>query len=1719
MFRREAKYWSDFDRLFDRKSGLDWTSEELAEVLSLYQGELLPGFYDEWAVLERERARAAFDHKMKLLLERLIGERRWESVLEWGERWIALGQVPEGAYRALMIAHAGMRDLSSTALTYQRCAEAFERELGLEPSEELQELYAGLKRGEIPALLATLPLVEAEREAIEEQPPSPGEPPFKGLEFFDIEDADLFFGREALTAKLVAHLRESRFLAVVGASGSGKSSVVRAGLVCGLKCGKALADGSLPPEGSEQWQTHIITPGAHPLESLAANLCRDEESVTATAQLMDDLAQERRSLKLFARRSVELRRTERLLLIVDQFEELFTLCWDENERAAFIGNLVTAAGGEGDGPTVVVIALRADFYAHCSQYPELRQLLAQHQEYIGPMSSEELRRAIEEPADQADWEFQPGLVDLILHDAQGEPGSLPLLSHALLETWGRRSGRVMTLKGYAEAGGVRGAIARTADTVYNQQLSGEQQMIARNIFLRLTELGVGTQDTRRRARFAELVPNPEAAHDVQEVLGTLAEARLVTLSEESAEVAHEALIREWPRLHEWLVQDRQSLLTHRHLTEAAQQWEAMERDEGELYRGGRLSQALEWGEGHADEMNRLEQEFLGASRELEERREAEREAQRQRELDAAQKLAEAEQQRAETQARSNRRLRWFAVGLSVVLLVAIFAAGLAYQQSHIAKNEAHLAKSRELAAAAVTDLEVDPQLSLNLALAAVSEAQAAGQSTTREAEEALHKAVQTSRLRRVVDNYGEAITATGLSPDGRLLAAGGADGIIRLWDVASGEELKSWQAHHSSLTRLAFDPSGKRLASYGSGTDRAAKVWETSSGNELLSVSLPSRVGGVAFSPDGETLAVADRIGTGKIVDAQNGEVLLTFTNQPSEGGFEDVAFSPDGQQLATAGIINLVKVWDISALPKSGTSAKPGAGSGQAVLLKALPGFTTDVSSVRFSPNGALLAATGGDLKILIWDTSTWEPVLSLSGHAGFINDFEFSPDGKRLASAGFDAQAILWDLSNGERVLTLPGQQGPLYGVDFTSDGKSLITGGTNGIIGFWNVSLSQEWLTFPTTPGAGRLAYAPSGAYVAAGFGPQGAVKVWDTRSGVEVLSLPEGSHRSWVESVAFSPDGSLLATASLDGMAKLWRMPDGQLLHTLSGHAMGIYDLAFSPDGKHLATAGGDSVVMIWDVQTGQKSSNVQAGSVVMGLEYSPDGRWLAMTNTLGVIKVLDVDQGQGTKNLGSLSIRLEDIAFSPDGSRLAVAGDDGKVSLWNFDSGELIYTLDTRGAGAVMGVAFSPGGRRLATANRDGAVILWEVNTGQELLRLSTETKSGLSGVAFSPDGKQLATSGDDAVRIYLLDIEDLIKLAEARRARTLTQDECSRYLSAEQCVGLTVPTDAVPLVEEIQTSQASSQPKVCMVTDVASAKDGGYNEVAYQGMQAAEVRYGWDEGLFEPRFESEYGLFLTKAVESDCDLIVLVGFTWTDIFPPVAKANPGQRFILLDMVYEAEAESVWSQVYATDQAAFLAGYAAAAVTKTGKVATFGGINIPAVNDFMIGFALGVQSYNQKHGTQVQVLGWDLETGDGAYTGDFFLPESGADTAETFLAEGADIIFPVAGPFVGLGAGQAVKAHGSSYLIGVDIDYTVWMPDSADIILTSVIKSLDMSVLQAVDAVDQGNFRGGVHVGTLENGGVGLASFYGLDSLIPATVKAELEQIKSDIIAGKIKTKP
>ncbi|MFZ5881938.1 MAG: SUMF1/EgtB/PvdO family nonheme iron enzyme [Chloroflexota bacterium] len=488
---------------------------------------------------------------------------------------------------------------------------------GTASPEEIDLLQQALIRGEISiggevnrsvVIIGSGNTVELTAEALNLLSPTPGaaepaagEPPYMGMRYFDTADAALFFGRSALTRDLLARVGREPFLAIVGASGSGKSSVARAGLIPAWR------------QENERGAVHVIVPSAHPLESLAASLTRDSESVTATATLMDDLAKDARSLRLYVRKACG---ETKVLLLVDQFEETFTQCKDPAERKIFIENLLAAVDEE-EGQVRVVLTLRADFYHHCAEYEGLRLALEKHQAYIGAMTPAELREAITAPAQANGWDFQPGLADLILQDVGAEPGALPLLSHALLETWKRRQGRTLTLGGYADAGGVRKAIAQTAEDVYDK-FDPVEQGIARGIFLRLTELGEGTQDTRRRVKMDELGQAKEQ-DAISKVLKTLTDARLVTTEEDSAEVAHEALIREWGTLRKWLDEGRESLRLHRHLTESAMEWQRRKREASELYRGARLKHLQDWVRDHGDALSPLEREFVKASQSVKKR--------------------------------------------------------------------------------------------------------------------------------------------------------------------------------------------------------------------------------------------------------------------------------------------------------------------------------------------------------------------------------------------------------------------------------------------------------------------------------------------------------------------------------------------------------------------------------------------------------------------------------------------------------------------------------------------------------------------------------------------------------------------------------------------------------------------------------------------------------------------------------------------------------------------------------------------------------------------------------------------------------------------------------------------------------------------------------------------------------------------------------------------
>jgi hypothetical protein len=515
-------------------------------------------------------------------------------------------------------------------------------------------------RGAVINIKSTI-LSEPKVREIEDLPPEPGTSPYLGLQYFNEKDAGHFFGRESLTAHIANRLYQERFLTIIGASGSGKSSLVRAGLIPVLRRGERLQDGSLPPTASGRWDIRILTPTAHPLESLGAALLKDNSSIPALDELQAELSENPRSLASAIQLTLAKSGDNHFLLVIDQFEEIFTMCRHPEERDAFVANLLWAADPENQRPISIMLVLRADFYAQLDFHDRLRELVSQKQEYIGAMSREELFRAIVHPLALENWQIQKGLVDVILDDVEGEPGALPLLSHALLETWRRRRGRTLTLSGYKESGGVRGAIAKTAEAVFQQRLTPEQRPIAQMIFIRLAELGTNAQDTRRRAAFSELITVATDASVIQLVVNILAESRLVTTGvippagEIVVEVAHEALIREWPTLRDWLDENREGLILHRQLTADVSDWIKLDKDPGLLYRGARLRQMQTWRENYTAPLSLSETEFFEASL-SHERQEAEKTRKYER----------------------GRRVQRFSLGISAGMALVLVFFGLSY---------------------------------------------------------------------------------------------------------------------------------------------------------------------------------------------------------------------------------------------------------------------------------------------------------------------------------------------------------------------------------------------------------------------------------------------------------------------------------------------------------------------------------------------------------------------------------------------------------------------------------------------------------------------------------------------------------------------------------------------------------------------------------------------------------------------------------------------------------------------------------------------------------------------------------------------------------------------------------------------------------------------------------------------------------------------------------
>jgi WD40 repeat protein len=991
--------------------------------------------------------------------------------------------------------------------------------------------------------------------------------PYLGLASFQAADAERFFGRERLVADLVNRLEERRFLAVVGPSGSGKSSLLRAGLL------PAVRSGRLPD--SQDWPTVLLTPGEHPLEELAVHIGALQG--VAAGALRSDLGSRPADLDLAIRQALIGRPPSvQMLLVVDQFEEVFILCSDERERTAFINALLGAVNSP-RSRAKIVLGVRADFYAWCGERPALVAALQDAQLLISPMTEGELRAAITEPAARAGVTVEAALVETALGDARSEPGALPLLSHALLTTWQRRKGRRLTLADYLAAGGVQAAVSQTAEEVY-RELDPAQRQIAKGVFLRLTVIGEGMQDTKRRASLSELYAGTGGAAATATVLERLAAARLITLDKDSAQVTHEALIRSWPRLQEWLTDDRAWLRVHQRLTHHAQDWEALGREPDALYRGVRLAEAQTWASDprHDCDLTALERAFLDTSLQL-----------------------EADEQRAAQ--RRTQRLHQLVAALASLLALMLVASGFALQRTQEAIRQRNLTISGQLVAVADRLREGgNPALAAQFYVSALHFAQ------TLDTRSRVLTAVAAPNAGRLL-GHTNVVYRGAFSPDGRLLATASFDGTARLWDVAARTGLRILPGHTSFVLATAFSPDGRMVAT--GSADGTIRFWDAASGTRLATlVGGDGSVRDVVFSPDGRTLATANSGGTVDLWDVNRRTRIAKLAGLV--GPALALAFSPDGRTLATAGANQTVRLWDVARHTQSAN----------------LTGHTGAVYGVAFSPDGRTVASVSADQTVRLWDVANHTQSAKFTGHSRLFG-VAFSPDGRLLATTGDEGTVLLWDI----RGSTLVGHTGPVRGVAFSPDGRVLASASNDGTVRLWDVARHLQLAEFTGHTGlVSGVAFSPDGRVLASASN-DGTVRLWDVARHLQLAEFT--GHTGMVSGVAFSPDGQVLASASSDETVRLWDVARRRQLAVLTGHTSAVDGVAFSPDGRMVATGGADRTVRLWDVANGTQLA-IFTGHTgpVLGTTFSPDGRMLATSGEDMTVRLWDTDAGRAAAQI-------------------------------------------------------------------------------------------------------------------------------------------------------------------------------------------------------------------------------------------------------------------------------------------------------------------------------------------------------------------------------------------------------------------------------------------------------------------------------------------------------
>jgi len=1366
-------------------------AKRLTTAVHLYQGEFLSKFslpdsdtFNQWQALQRETYHAQMMWALTHLA--LFHERQNEldDAIRILRRQVELEPWREESHRRLMqfLAQQGQR--AAALQQYEICRQQLADTLHAEPEAATIALFHQIESGE------TLPTTADTAN------------PYKGLDTFSQEDAVFFFGRTGLARNLQNTLPTRQFMGIIGPSGSGKSSLVHAGLLPMLNS----------TENSGQWQTAVCRPGDAPFNNLLnALLALFPETHTKTSQALRDTwhngepnlpqlieyvgqnlpknsgGTESEPVKELVGKPLP------LLLIVDQFEELYTLTADRAQQQQFIDLLLTASQSTAL-QCHVLITLRADFTAQATAYRPLADALQQGSFILGPMTRSELTQAIIEPARLQGITIEPGLVTRLLDDVGNEPGNLPLLSFTLAQLWQKTEQHQLTHATYDELGQVAGAVAQYANQVYDQLDETEQQQ-ARHIFTQLVQPGRDTADTRRPATRTDL------GETIWRLVPTLADARLVITNQNSqgdemVELVHEALITHWDRLQAWLEADRTFHLWQRQLRTLRRQWQENIQDNSTLLHGVLLAEAEGWLHTRQADLNEAEQAFINASlaqQQAQQQAEADRQ---QHELAQAQALAASEQSRANTEARARSRLRGLLVGLVVLLLIAFAAAFIAFNERQIAQQAAEVAQSLNLSTSAQLALsQNDTDLSLALALEANDISDPPSQVKLMLAE-----AAYAPGARQLLTGHEGAVQDVVISPDGKTALSASEDGTMRLWDLASGETLRTFTGHNAAVKSVDMSPDGKTALS--ASADETLRLW-----------------------------------------DLASGEILRTLTDHSAP--INRVLISPDGKTALSAADDHLLILWDVA-------SGEP---------IRQFEGHTDAVLSAAISPDGQLALSGGADRDVILWDfasgeilhrlagnLTTDESVQIAEGHHGAVWDVAFTPDGKTAYSISEDEITIRWQVDADEIVpeqfralpassiyniamshtgdfylvglldsrvaqvdtLTeettrqLLGHTGRVLALDISPDDRFAISGSTDGNLRLWNLEhgaamrnpqanhMVEGFVNLATA----SLDLSPDGRYGATGHW-DGKISLWDYETGEPIRTI-SGHDEMLFAGTLFTPDGTKIVSGSgdifgkaSDNTVRVWDVETGEELQRFEGHGDKLWDIDVSSNGRYVVSGSHDGTLRRWDLETEQGEILLDvAPQAVRSVAFSPDGKTIlaglgkgSSNNPNYDLRLLDMETGEELARFVGHTEVVDDIAFSPDGTLALSGSGDTAAILWDVETGTEIKRLPGH-TSAILSVTFSPDGTLAASGSQNKVAIVWDVASGEQLRRFTGHGSSVVDSV-FTPNGRSLLTSASEqGIHEWRIDGEQdhLVEWIELNRfVPELTCEQQIRFNMVQSC--------------------------------------------------------------------------------------------------------------------------------------------------------------------------------------------------------------------------------------------------------------------------------------------------------------------------------------------------